>query len=392
VGVPDGRSDAPAHRQHRAIYGLGFVDLAADGPTVVEAPPKMFGNAMSFLQHFMVDIGPFGPDKGEGGKYLFLPPGYDGDVPDGYFVVESPTYSFILGLRGFKVDDGTDQAVALMKQLAIYPLAAADDPPAMEFLDGSGQEIDTIHTDTIEFYAQLAQLVDEEPADVFTPLERAHMASIGIERGKPFAPNGDRRALLADAARAAAAIARANAFASRDPETYFYEDRQWQAVVGVPYTFERDGVLMLDRRAWVYYMALGNDPAMMATNVGAGSQYQWTYRDADGDFLDGARDYVLTIPADIPVNNFWSVVVYDALSRSELRNDQPLPSISQYTDPTINDDGTIDLYFGPEMPDGQEKNWIQTVPGHGWFPIFRAYGPLEAYYDKTWKLNDITKR
>jgi hypothetical protein len=101
---------------------------------------------------------------------------------------------------------------------------------------------------------------------------------------------------------------------------------------------------------------------------------------------------VLTIPADVPVNNFWSVVVYDALSRSELRNDQPLPSLSQYTDPHINDDGTVDVYFGPTMPAGQEKNWIQTVAGRGWFPIFRAYGPLEPYFDKTWKLNDIAKR
>jgi hypothetical protein len=374
------------------VYGLGFLDLRGDGPTVLEAPPRMFGNAMDFLQRFLVDVGPFGPDKGEGGKYLFLPPGYDGDVPEGYFVVESPTFNVIFGLRGFKVDGRNDQAVALMKQLKIYPLARADDPPPMEFLDGSGQQIDTVHTDTFEFYQQLANLVDEEPAEVFSPLERAHMASVGIEHGTPFAPDPQRRQLLGEAARAAAAIARANSFASRDPETYFYDDRQWQAITDVPYTFLRDGVLLLDRRSWVYYMALGNDPAMMAKSVGAGSQYQWTYRDADGDFLDGARDYVLKIPADVPVNNFWSVVVYDALSRSELRNDQPLPSVSQYTGPRSNEDGTVDLYFGPSMPDGQASNWIQTVPGHGWFPIFRAYGPLEPYFDKTWKLNDIHKR
>jgi hypothetical protein len=374
------------------VYGLGFLDLAADGPTVLEAPAKMFGNAMSFLQRFLVDIGPFGPDKGQGGRYLFLPPDYDGDVPDGYFVIESPTFNVIYGMRGFKVDGRTDEAVELMKQTKIYPLAHAGAPPPMEFLDGSGQQIDTIHTDTFEFYEQLAQLVDEEPAEVFTPLERSHLASIGIEKGKSFDPTPQQRDLLGEAARAAAAIARANTFASRDPQTYFYDDRHWQAITDTPYTFERDGVLLVDRRAWVYYMALGNDPAMMAANVGAGSQYQWTYRDADGDFLDGARDYVLTIPADVPVNNFWSVVVYDALSRSELRNDQPLPSISQYTDPAVNDDGTIDIYFGPTMPDGQDRNWIQTVPGHGWFPIFRAYGPLEPYYDKSWKLNDVQPR
>jgi hypothetical protein len=261
----------------------------------------------------------------------------------------------------------------------------------MEYLNGSGQAIDTIHTDTIAFYEQLAQIVDEEPGELFTPLERAHMQSIGIEKDKPFAPDDDRKALLSEGARVAAAIARANCFASRESETYYWPDRHWQCVIDVPYTFERDGILMLDRRAYVYYMGLGNDPSMMAKNVGAGSQYVWAYRDSDGDFLDGAKNYRLRVPANVPINNFWSVVVYDALSRSELQNGQPFPSVSQYTDPQVNDDGTVDIHFGPEMPDGQECNWIVTVPGRGWFPIFRFYGPLDPFYDKTWKLNDIEK-
>ena len=111
------------------VYGMGFLDLKGDGPTVVEAPPKMLGAAMDTLQRFLVDIGPLGPDKGKGGKYLFLPPGYTGDVPEGYFVVKSPTYSVNYFLRGFKVDGKTDQAVALMKQIKVYPLAKAADAP-----------------------------------------------------------------------------------------------------------------------------------------------------------------------------------------------------------------------------------------------------------------------
>ncbi|HEY7034413.1 MAG TPA: DUF1254 domain-containing protein [Thermomicrobiales bacterium] len=373
------------------VYALGFLDLNGDGPTVVEAPPHMFGNANDTLQRFLVDIGPLGPDKGQGGKYLFLPPGHQGSVPDGYFVVRSPTYSVLFGVRGFLVNNSTDQAVSLMKQIKVYPLAQASDPPAMEYLNGSGQPIDTIHSDTITFFEQLAQLVEEEPGDVFTPLERAHMKSIGIEKGKPFAPDERQLALLAEAAHAAAAIARANTFASRDPEVPYYADRQWEGIGDTPYTFMRDGVLMVDRRAWVYYMALGNDPAMMAKNVGVGSQYLWTYRDADGNFLDGAKTYRLRVLPQIPINNFWSIVVYDAISRSELQNGKPFPSISQYTNPTVNADGSVDIWFGPELPAGQERNWIRTVPGRGWFPIFRFYGPLEPFYDKTWKLNDIER-
>ena len=152
----------------------------------------------------------------------------------------------------------------------------------MEFLNGSGKPIDTIHSDTITFFEMLAQLVNEEPADVFTPLERFYMQSIGIEKGKPFNPDAKNKALLSEAARAGAAMARANSFASRDADTYYYEDRKWQYVGDVPYNFVKDGVLQVDRRAYVYYMALGNSPAMMAKNVGVGSYYLWAYKDGGG--------------------------------------------------------------------------------------------------------------
>jgi hypothetical protein len=371
------------------VYGMGFLNLKEDGPTVMEAPPKMLGAGMDTLQRWLVDIGPLGPDKGEGGKYLFLPPGYTGQVPEGYFVVKSPTYSVNYFLRGFKVDGKTDQAVALMKQIRVYPLTQASNPPRMEFLNGSGQPIDTIHSDTISFFEMLSQLVNEEPADVFTPLERFYMQAIGIEKGKPFAPDAKNKALLTQAAHAAAAMARANSFASRDAGTYYYPDRKWQYVGEVPYDFVKDGVLQVDRRAYVYYMALGNSPAMMSKNIGLGSYYLWTYKDAAGEFLDGAKNYKLQIPPNVPIKDFWSVLVYDSLSRSELQNNQKFPSVSKYSDPKINTDGSVDVYFGPKMPPGQEKNWINTVPGKGWFPIFRFYGPLQPLYDKTWKLSDI---
>ena len=371
------------------VYAIGYLYLKDDGPTVLEAPPKMLGLAMDALQRFLVDIGPLGPDKGQGGKYLFLPPGYTGNVPEGYFVVKSPTYSVTYGVRGFLVDGKPDQAVALMKQIKVYPLAKVANPPQMEFLNGSGQPIDTVHSDNFSFFEALAQLVNEEPADVFTPLERFYMRSIGIEHGKPFNPDAKDKALLSEAVRVAAAMARANSYASTDRRTYFYHDRQWQYVGDVPYNNLKDGILEVDRRAYLYYMALGNSPAMMEKNVGVGSYYLWAYKDAAGHPLDGAKNYKLPIPANVPAKDFWSVLVYDALSRSELQNGQPFPSVSKYTGPKVNADGTVDVYFGPQMPAGQEKNWIRTVPGKGWFPIFRFYGPLQPLYDQTWKLPDL---
>lgn len=184
-------------------------------------------------------------------------------------------------------------------------------------------------------------------------------------------------------------MARANTYASASPGVFYYPDRKWQqSPEGMSYTFTREGAPQIDARDNVYYMAAGNSPSMMEKNVGQGSQYLWTYRDGDGNFLDGAKRYKLHILPGIPANNFWSVVVYDSLSRSELQNGQPFPSVSQYTKPVVNADGSIDIVFSPEEPK-EKANWIKTVPGRGWFPIFRFYSPSSAFFDKSWKLEDI---
>ncbi len=370
------------------VYAMSHLDLKTDGPTVIEAPPHMLGFVQDGFQRYLADIGPLGPDKGAGGKFLVLPPGYNASVPEGYFVSRSPTYSAMFAVRGFQVDNKTDQAIALMKQIKVYPLAEASSPPPMQFMNGSNQNIDTLFPDTLRYFELLAMLVNEEPAELFDPLERWQMQAIGIEKGKPFAPDEKMKALLTEAARIGGALARANTYA--DPATvYYYPNRKWQQMQGgLTYTFTRDGAPQIDARNNVYYMAACNSPAMMDKNVGKGSQYLWTYRDAKGEFLDGGKTYKLHVLASIPAENFWSVVVYDALSRSELQNGQPFPSVSSYTNPKINADGSVDIVFGPNEPQDR-GNWIKTVPGKGWFPIFRFYSPTQAFFDKTWALNDI---
>jgi hypothetical protein len=159
----------------------------------------------------------------------------------------------------------------------------------------------------------------------------------------------------------------------------------------VPYTWLKDGVLQVDRRAYAYYMAVGSSPAMMDKNVGKGSYYLWSYKDSSGQPLQGENTYTLHIPAKVPAKLFWSVVVYDALSRSELQNGEPFPSRSLYTGPKANADGSVDLFFGPDVPTGEEKNWIRTVPGKGFFPMMRFYSPLKPLYDQSWKLPDVEK-
>jgi hypothetical protein len=193
------------------------------------------------------------------------------------------------------------------------------------------------------------------------------MQAIGIEKGRPFAPDEKTKALLQEAARLGGAVARANTFASASPGVFYYPDRKWQGIPdGMTYTFLRDGAPQINARNNVYYMAAGNSPAMMEQNVGKGSQYLWTYRDADGAFLDGAKTYRLHVLPGIPANNFWSVVVYDALSRSELQNGQQFPSISSYTKPQVNADGSVDIAFGPT--DGRDRALSGAGTGT---PLFR---------------------
>jgi hypothetical protein len=348
------------------VYGMTFLDLQADGPTVVDVPAGMLGGFSDMWQRNVADIGKTGVDQGQGGKVLLLPPGSDVEVPTGYLSAQSPTFGVWLGLRGMLVDGKSDQVVSLFKQIRIYPLSAVDNPPPMTFLNGSGQTIDTIFPDTAQFFADLAQLVQEEPAAVLSSPERFSLASIGIVRGTAFTPDPDQEATLAAAARVGSAIARANTFASRDPERIVYPDRHWEWLfIGGSATWDAQGYVDVDRRAAFAYAAIGMSPAMANRVVGVGSQYIWTPRDGSGAFLDGGQTYRLHLPPDIPAGAFWSVVVYAAASRSMLQNGQTFPSDSQYTDPAINDDGSVDVWFGPQAPLGHERNWIKTVPGKG---------------------------
>lgn len=372
------------------VYGLCSIDLKRDGPVVIEVPAGMLGGVSDLWQAEVMGVGPTGIDRGQGGKLLLLPPDFRGDAAPNYFSAKSPTYRVILGVRGFQVEGKPYKTVARMKTLRIYPLSQAGNRPETAFINGSHQQIDTIFCDDAQFFDDLAVMIQREPVDVIPSHERFQLASIGIEKGKPFEPQAGRRKLLDEAARFAAASARVNSFASDDVARLVYPDRRWEwAFIGGSATWDSQGYVNTDRRAAFAYIAIGMSPAMVERHVGFGSQYLWTPRDSSGAFLDGAKNYRLHIPPNIPIKNFWSVVAYDADSRSILRNDQAFPSVSSYTKPQSNPDRSIDVYFGAKVSDGTTRNWIQTMPGKGWFVLFRFYGPLEPFFDKSWKPDDI---
>jgi hypothetical protein len=386
IGFTDPRADSGGlllTANTETTYGTTFIDLGAWGPTVIESPPMGLCVVDDFWFRYVADMGLAGPDNGAGGKYLYLPPDYDGEVPDGYFTYRSPTYINWVVLRALGgVDD--------LKQTRIYALSEADDPPENEWSNLAGSHFNTIHANDFTFFEEIDELVQEEPTSALDPERAGQLAAIGIVKGRQFAPDARMREILDRAARIAAGFARTVAYEPRDPAAVI--TGSWkQGFVGGSYEFLRDGARLLDARTMFHYLATVITPAMAHAQVGAGSAYAFNVHDSDGAVLDGGRTYRLHVDPDPPAKNFWSADVYDTQTRSLLQVPSTrYPALASNTGTLqANEDGSYDLYFGPEPPEGLESNWVQTLPGRSWFTIFRLYGPLEPWFDQTWTLNEL---
>ena len=376
------------------IYAIGMLDLGRDGPTVVEIPAGAGpGTLNDAYFRFVVDMGAPGEDKGKGGKYLILPPDYEGEVPEGYFVSRSPTFVNWLPLRGFLKDGKTASAVKMWTEgLKIYPLSEANNPPKLEWVNGTGKVMNTIHANDYSFYEEIDEVIQREPVDFLSAEIRGSLAAIGIEKGKKFAPDARMKRILTDAVAIANATARALAFRPRSETIRYYgpESAWFSAFDGGDYRWLIEGGKggrNKDARTLFFYIATVNTPAMVLEMIGVGSQYALAATDNKGNYLNGSKNYKLTIPADVPAKDFWSLVVYDPQTRSMLQTGQPYPSKNneRNKDLRTNADGSITLWFGPEAPAGKDTNWIQTVPNKGWFACLRLYGPLKPWFDKSWR-------
>jgi hypothetical protein len=386
VGYTDPRADSGGlflTPNTETTYGTTLLDLRAWGPTVIEAPPESLCVVDDFWFRYVADMGIAGPDRGAGGRYLYLPPGYDGEVPDGYFTYRCPTFTNWVVLRALG-------GVPAMKRTKIYPLSAADSPDENIFVNIAGLVFNTVHANDFSFYEEVDELVQQEPVEALDAERAGQLAAIGIVKGRPFAPDDRMRAILENAATIGAGMARAVAYAPRDPEAALYGS--WKnAFVGGSHEFLRNGARLLDARTQFHYLATVITPAMAHAQVGAGSAYAYTVHDANGDLLDGAKTYRLHVDPDPPAKNFWAVDVYDTQTRSLLQvASTPYPALASNSGTLqANDDGSYDLYFGPEAPAGAESNWVETVPGKAWFQLFRLYGPLEPWFDQSWRLNEF---
>jgi len=373
-----------------SVYQAAWMELG-DEPMVMETPPNVLGFIDDAWFQYVVDFGNAGPDKGQGGNFLILPPGYDGDVPEGYHVARSQTFGNWVVWRGFQKNGSTKAAVQATKaKFRLYPLSQKDNPPEMTFVNVSGTEHNTIHAMDFRFWEEVNEAIQAEPLGGLNPEIRGLLASIGIEKGKPFAPDERMKKILTDAAAIGSVTARALTARPRDERHYLYPgERIWtNPFIQGRYDFLIDTATLLDSRIYMHFYATGITPAMAIRNVGKGSQYAIAYLDKDQNALDGSKTYAIHLPPNVPAKDFWSFTLYDNQTRSMLQTDQRFPGIDSLGDVQANADGSFDIYFGPQAPAGKESNWRQTVPGKSYNIIFRLYGPLESFYDQTWKPGD----
>ncbi|CAJ1422654.1 unnamed protein product [Effrenium voratum] len=380
------------------VYAMLLLDLKRDGPTVMEIPPGAgpgFVNDAFF--RYVGDMGGPGPDRGAGGKYLYLPPDYEGSVPEGYYVAKSTSYTNWAALRGFLKDGKPDHAAQMWREgLKVYPLSRASNPPKMEVIACSGKIMNTIHSNNYEFFEELNTAIQYEPVSLLDPELRGNLTAIGIMKGRPFQPDTRMKALLTEAAAIGNATSRAFCFATRSKTARIYdENSEWvTAFDGGDYRWlveDGTGGRNADARTRFFYFATGNTPAMVMKMVDRGSQYAVICRDAKKRYLDGSKCYSLRIPANVPAKDFWSVVVYDTQTRSMLKTDQLFPcrnSVS-HADMKQNPDGSTTIWFAPSAPKGREGNWIQTVAGKMWWGCLRLYGPGQSWFDQTWRPEEI---
>ena len=413
------------------IYTVAVLDLTK-GPLVVEVPPLALGTLNDMWFGWIIDIGLPGPDRGEGGKYLVVPPGYGGPLPDsGFHVGRSKTMHVLYAVRAFMDNNDPKPAVAsIKKSLKVYPYTpggfgtsiataldgkvrpAANPPvPPTKFVEGSGKSFNTIPPNDFSYFEMVNKLVQLEPATSFSPELSGQLAAIGIVKGKPFNPDARMKKILTDAAAVGNAAGRALNWRSRRISRLGLLpgfDVGQHAVAGrlhlrdAPPMLTREGIKpfpptgakTLDSRTAFYYAYTMDSPGMIMRLPDVGSQYLMGFTDAAKNPFDGGKTYRVTLPPKIPAAKFWSFTVYDNQTRSMLQTPQRYPRAGSQTYPSpaavANADGSTTVYFGPTKPaDAKDGNWIQTLPGKGWFTLLRLYSPEESFFDKTWRPSEI---
>lgn len=376
-------------------YGAAVLDLSA-GPMVVELPPGPYiGLVDDRHQRWITDLGIPGPDRGRGGSYVIVPPGYRGALPAGCHVGRSATFKVLLAVRALPIGGDLAGAMDALRAVRVHPVGEAG--AVLHVVDITEFDLDCTclrWEDDLSYWRVLHGVLESEPVVPEFLSMYGLLGAIGLERGARFTLGRRSAALLTAAARAGRDQMLVSAFGGARRDRMAWPDRRWEWVGSVDGDgdFRTASGLDLEARERWFAQAITAAPGMFRRQVGGGSLYWLGLRDGRGDYLDGGATYTLDIPQPVPAGMFWSVTVYDAETRSQIRADQgkaALRSLFELRD--IPCDGPVRLHFGPTPPGGAEHRWLQTVPGRGWFAYLRIYGPGEAAFDRTWKPGDFAR-
>jgi hypothetical protein len=379
-----------------SIYLMTFYNTKDAGPVVLDVPAAQGGsfaaNIVNVWQMPLEDAGPEGADKGKGGKYLLLPPGYKGTPPAGYIVLRSDTYSGYALFRANLASHGdadVARSVAYGKRLKVYPLSRAASPPPTTFVDANGILFDSTIRYDASFFRSLDRVVQSEP---WLPRDRAMidpLKSIGIEKGKLFNPDAKTQDILTAAAKEARARLEQRYDQGFPP---FWPASRWglpalpDLVKAMQNGYSDADAYPVDARGLAYsYAFIG------IKRLGTAQFYLMAIKDRDGQTFDGARTYRLTVPAKPPIRQYWSATAYDRETHALIKNMSRASRSSQIPDLQKNADGSIDIYFGPTAPAGKETNWVPTDASRPFEVMVRLYGPEKTLFDRTWRLPDIEK-
>ena len=380
-----------------------WVDLR-QGATIVDSPPRANGAIQDSLSRTVTDFGTSGPDEGKGGLYLLVPESYEGQLSERYYAFRSLTFGNSLAWRRWPSAGVLAQAeMRIQDRIRIEPFAVDfddyveedtedEEEGATRFISLSGKPMQTIHADDATFYEQVAALVREEPSEALGPELAALLEAVGIEKSSPFSPEAALRGLLNEAARVGSATARSFVFRPRDADIWLYEGSGWQSLAGSSRDFMRGNARELDARTRHFYLRSAASDAMFEKRARFGWQEAFSAVDSKGRDLDGDRSYRLVLPPNVPAADFWSIAVYDAQTRSLLQTPRSaVPALSSLRGALPAEDGGTEILFGPEPPGGQTANWIQTAPGKAWFVILRLYGPLEPWFERSWRPSELER-
>lgn len=367
-----------------------------DGPVVLEVPPAtnknvFFGQITDHWHINILNVGPKGLDKGRGGKYLFVPPNYEEDIPTGYFVVNSQSYHISMVFRSIALNGATDEdAYNYSKKVKLYSLL---DPKPTQFIDPINKRYSTLMRYDERWFDDIYAMINRENARPRDKVMTGMLASLGIEKGKPYEPDAITRKAMKQAVEDAYYYMQ-NRLIKLQQEFLWWPDRQWTDTLfhdeKREFTWETDSLINLDRRADRHFYATFY-PKTIAKRPPA--NYLQTATEGNGDLLQAGVNYQLNIPKNMPVKQFWSLVVYDFDTMAFIYNPLDRVGLSSKNNDQFNKntDGSVTLYFGPKAPKGLESNWIPTQ-GKKPFLVLRFYGASDAFYDRTFKMPDVMRQ